>query len=1768
MSLNPVQFGKDVIDQFGRYLLTTFPVADERLAAQVRDRMRHTVGGESLLYKGPYVYLNRPFQPGPAVDDLVRAGRLHEVIRAVFPYGELLHHQAETLDAVQAGQHVILSTGTGSGKTEAFMLPIIDHCLRLRDRRAPDGVVAVLIYPMNALVNDQLDRLRMALAGTGVTYGRYTGETPDEFSELMHRYNAPVAYTARQRQAYKEGTAAFGDEALPFPWEEAVDKDSIRARRPRLLLTNYAQLEYLLLRDRDLELFRGAPLRFMVFDEVHTYTGALGSEVACLIRRLRDVTRKSAADVLMIGTSATVSDRPDDAVSEALDPEAATRRFAHRLFGVPAEQITVIRESYRSLEPRDTYLPPLPPDMPALLDDLLVAARDLQLQTEVEAGDIPADLVALTAHLCSADPPATGSGMDQLVALLYSNRCVVRLSDLFTEPRTWDEVLPAWRRLDVSREHAADDDLIAEMLAYLTLGALAQYEGDPLLRPKLHYFLQGLQGLGIAFYPGHDPLVTFDDREGAMPLLLCRSCGQHYTRLIIGRKEASNDSRYGYFLARVPTRFEEPDEGEETRWAYLTDQFHTEAQDEDDEAANWPMVYVCPTCYTVHEKNEPRCLNPKCRTDGPLILLRAWGGDADFGEPKRCGACGGPNTRKTPLISYTRSAGVADVTILAQSMLTMMSEPTLRKLLIFADSRQDAAFQAGWMQERAKRFRLRHLAYQLAAERKEPWGWSSFVDEMIARAQQEGILPRRDFDNVEQQTQVRWFLIEEFAFITQRRSNLEQLGLVGLMYGDLYEYTDDPLFIQWAERFSITPTEILNVVQVLLDTYRRRGMLSDDLLARWWDDKDREVHRGWINVPDFYRPKALVLEKVSRNPSLVSWIASNGRATAQLIVQKALDAQGQLRDSFLKVTWQWLVEHEFLVPVELVLRRYGRVEAISGLPADVYHVNVGRIGLYETHDRYVCTHCHRAQQVLLPTGLCPEYNCNGRLLPEGRDHEHFDVVQYTRHEFVPMKAREHSAQVPQERRLEAERSFKSESGTVNVIVATPTLEMGVDIGKLEMTMMRNVPPTPANYAQRAGRAGRRHRIAAVFTYAGGSQHDRYFFNDPPEMIAGAVRIPAFSMRNEPLIRKHVHSATLTILRELVRESEREVLETAFPAFIRSYLAEFSGDGERTRLRYFTEPPRFPAFADLIHAYREPILRRLVDLFERDWPADEREAVVPELLARYLEEMTPRLERHVRLLFSQVKAYRQTLAKLREIEERHQRLDPDERKLRQRLEQARDSYMQTTMDNYTLSWLSVDGFFPGYALSRESVAATCIQPLMQLSRPAPVALRELTPANWVYADGRVFSVQRLNFNKLKAENENFSSDLLRETMAYDRSQKRLYDPARAGMEGGETRGQTVVSYQLTDVEMELEQNIDDRRDIRRRVAFEIGGMLLDSHSGGHQGRVGECIYQYLAHETVRLVNVGPVRLGPTGVQGFPLCPVCGETRSPQASPVEIDHFREVHREQCGVSDITVAALHVEIESDVLRFGPFESHEDAVNAYEGLLVGARLVLDMNQNDLEGMVVFDENDAAWAVLYDTLPGGTGFLPQLLDYWDVIGERGIEALMSCTCEKACYQCLQHFRNQQYHTVLDRGLAAEQLARLRGVIQRQHTIPARVAETPDETVDEMTESPAEDKFLRILEARHFPLPSESQLPVDLGNGNYTVADFAWPEAHVLVFIDGTSMRLHGDPDRARRDRNKRRQAELLGWHVVVITAQELDDEQALALKLEDIAFFLEQRGE
>ena len=178
MSLNPIVFTKQILDTFLRYQRTAFPFSDPRLAAQAREML-----GESLtshLAKGPFVSLSRPFRLGATVASLVADGRLHAGMKGVMPYPTLFQHQEEALLAVKAWKHLIVSTGTGSGKTEAFLSPILDTALTLRDAKAPQGVMAVLVYPMNALAIDQMDRLRRMLRGSGISYGMWVGSTPGQ----------------------------------------------------------------------------------------------------------------------------------------------------------------------------------------------------------------------------------------------------------------------------------------------------------------------------------------------------------------------------------------------------------------------------------------------------------------------------------------------------------------------------------------------------------------------------------------------------------------------------------------------------------------------------------------------------------------------------------------------------------------------------------------------------------------------------------------------------------------------------------------------------------------------------------------------------------------------------------------------------------------------------------------------------------------------------------------------------------------------------------------------------------------------------------------------------------------------------------------------------------------------------------------------------------------------------------------------------------------------------------------------------------------------------------------------------------------------------------------------------------------------------------------------------------------------------------------------------------------------------------------------------
>jgi len=1199
-------------------------------------------------------------------------------------------------------------------------------------------------------------------------------------------------------------------------------------------------------------------------------------------------------------------------------------------------------------------------------------------------------------------------------------------------------------------------------------------------------------------------------------------------------------------------------------------------------------AWLCRYCGSLHDAPGSVCLHAPCRQEGSLIRVRS------FPAPiPACPACGAQSGPRSPVITSVRSQEAYDVMVLAQTMLSTMPERDLRKVLVFADSRQDAAFQAGWMEGRSLRFRVRHLLHGILAERPERrWYFARLLDEFANRATAEGLIPPRGEQRDRTIQRFRWLLLEEFfaASERQRRNSLEQLGMARLDYEGLPDSPTDPFLARWAAQLSASPRAVADTIALVLDGLRLRHAVSDPFLGRLWSEYDPEVRHGIVTVPDFYRPQ-LVVEKTRPDPKRRAYaigFTSRTRATAveRLVAGAFPEAGREDQHSFLEDLWAWLRRENLLVPRRVKAWRRGKIEDLGGIDAG-YQVNLDLLQIGHADGRWLCTHCGTARGRTTPNGSCPAYNCHGALRHEPRDEEHFDVVQYTRFDFVPLLPREHSAQVPQEDRLKAEEEFKKPSGSINCLVATPTLELGVDIGHLEMVLMRNVPPSPANYAQRSGRAGRRHRIGAVFTYCRSVQHDQYFYADPPAMVAGEVRIPAFSLRNEYVVRKHAHSTVLTFLRSLRNEAVDEVLREAFPLYVWSWFGQ-KDPVDPARWTFRSEPPEFTPLAQTLHAHRDALLDLLRRTFTEQWPPAEQEVVSPETLGRIVSEMPVRLRDVAGSLIAEVRAYRSILSEYRSREESGEVLPSDEKRRQGNYDRALRALWAEDRDHYSLSYLAAHGFLPGYALATTAVTARCVEPLLEVSRNLSTALRELTPANRLYANRHQYKVRRLDFYKLRAGQPDFEPEQLEQHLILDLEHDRVVPAGGGGrgagtaagfpggFEGGQNPGHPFTSLQLIDVELEGLGRITDSQEYRYRVGFAQHALLLPEHHGGQAGTVGHVPYRFLRDARLRLVNLGPrenvPRTGgpaphPGGLGaadgrgiGFPICTVCGETRSPFADAAELENFGAHHQKRCG-REISRHALHADVASDLLLLGPFAEDADAINVVEASRIGARTVLEMTDQGLEVALVKNEQGRSIAVVFDPMPGGSGFLPLVLEHWERVVTESKKALAACTCTTACYRCLLHFRNQQHHALLDRHRAQNALDDCCGPFHREHDIPPVLVDRRDQKAK--ADSNPEERYPDILRSRGFPVPPEAQFRVDLDGGAHTVADFAWPEPKVLIFIDGLSARIHGNLEQQAKDRRLRFKARQKGWQVLEISALGLSDQTLLAAHLEELAVYL-----
>lgn len=1775
--LNPILYTENVVRDFLKYQLTAYPFADDNLYSQMRRLLNLEQTRRTPLFKGPYVSLSRSFRQGAAIADLASENIFHPHLENIAEYPSLYGHQEKAVRAISQGKTTLISTGTGSGKTECFLYPIISHCLQLKDQNAPKGIVAIIVYPMNALAEDQLGRLRELLAGQGITFGMYVGKTPEKTADAPGKRLKTGSSKQDYKAALKKAQNREQNQTI-YPPEERISREEMRESPPRILLTNVKQLELLLTRQQDTELFNQVQLQYLVFDEAHTIRGAAGAETACLIRRLRAFCDRAIDETTCIATSATIAD-PNTG-------QEAGREFAARFFGVQRESIELVTEQYEAdnWAQKREIPPPFPGEPREQLENVFETLEEAQQETNYHV----LQRVLRTIIGKSIDAQ---KWQESLYDHLAANELVYQLSETLKRPRLLSELIQdLQKRLDraISEE---------ELLIWLALGAASRKDGRPLLRPVIHGFIRGVGGAVVTFPQDHRPQLWLSAQEISesgqdhlfhLPISTCTTCGQHYfihhvTDFKFSERDKTPQGGQGKGTRQHWSPLSEENGGVRVM---LLDRLITQDEDDHllDHSKNTAPVYYCRSCGTLHSSPQQRAKDQEnnrcdnCSALGELVVLLAVKQkDKQAGKLTSCVACQASGRqslgRYREPIREIRATTVSDVHVLSQNLIHHAER---KRLLVFADNRQDAAFQAGWMQDHARRYRLRSLMYEQLQRGSTSIGdLTAYLDELLNSNDElsRSLVPevwrvhRKEAEGVKHNEERKRFLriqvLREVTTGVKQRIGLEPWGRLRIEYAGLTPELD---FIQnWANLTGINPEELTNGVAALLDMTRRSGILLDregGIFSKLWHESEFEIQRGYLPLLQGV-PVGLKLQREStdHNQRVKQWLTERGETIA-LQAPKKWGMAKEIIPDFIRDLWQLLTEDLNLL-ANTKLR--GKRSILRGCN-DVYQLDGDFLRLTPHDGVYRCQVCRRAHLRPTPQLKCMAWHCQGTLFYEEENADDYDLMVLDQ-QFSMLRPREHSAQVPAKDREAVENLFKNEHREeVNTLVCTPTLEMGVNIGSLDTVLMRNVPPLPANYWQRAGRAGRQHRMAVNFTYARQASHDRAYFQDPLKLLQGEITPPRFNLRNRLMLEKHVHATMLTILHQLARSSELSqqdrdeitaVLHNCFPAQVKTYLFDHH---EFVR----SEPLSVSSLNNLIQKHETRLGEAVRQVFDQDselasvMAEDELNAMVREMgekLARVIDRLWKRLQWALSQIdrLDQLRRVKGTLDP--DEEANHRRCDRLVKKLKGKQFRRRQE-AEGYDDINTYSVLASEGFLPGYGLETGSVRATAQVPRnlgnisdFELPRPSAMALREYVPGNLIYANNHRFIPRFYHLEPQQQINE-FQIDLTHEAVS------------ELGVQGISAiagfGGKSLPAVPICDVDLPHQSHITDDEIYRFQLPVTIMGYEQNRHNGGQHYTWGEKTVQLRRNVHFRLVNVGATSLVNNGTLGYPLCTVCGQSRSPLSSVADQDKFREDHQERCG-QKVKEVGFYADVIADALRIQDCANRLSAYSVAEALRFGASRVLEMELEDLQLLAIGQSGlEKVDVLIYDPMPGGSGLLEQLIDRWEDVTSQGLAVVQCCPslCDTACIDCLFTYRNAYYHRYLDRYLALEKMSQWGHDLVFSHDLPAKLPDT-EGVIGEQPVNDAETMLRDMLLRAGFPTPI-AQYPIDLGKPlGVTTPDFFYEVSSdlfdgICIYLDGMSQHLHGNPETQQRDREIREELRYHEYEVITIPVGDLRDREAM----------------
>lgn len=1104
--MDGTQLAEAIEARYRRYLQSTFYFKDRDLRASFEAAL-----SSGHLSKGPYIeatpVFKRSQKPASLFPALLGSPPDEAFLGAVEGDRPLYEHQERAITRVSQGAHVIVATGTGSGKTEAFLYPVLLHLYKEFQAGALcPGVRALILYPMNALANDQRERLgticqklEEANSSFRFTFGQYIGETPENQHDSRRHASDHIA------------------DRRPG---ELVLRSEMRSQPPHILLTNYSMLEYLLLRPHDSPLFDNGNARwwtFLVLDEAHQYRGSRGTEMAMLLRRLKRRLDEGGRlkPLRCIATSATLVGAEGD--------RAAAAKFAADLFG----------EDFRADDVIVGEAEPLPAPGPVTLraDDYKLLSHALDDQSQ----DVRDRLSGLAIKV-GVTLPANEDVKNRIGRLLQRDSRSTALRRLITgQP---DEVRSIAAQVF---DDLPDEERVRALseLVELLVRAEDPDAGAPLLSARYHLFLRSLEGAFVSYWPEKNVLLdrsAVDGEHAAFEVALCRECGQHY---FVGPK--------GLDGGRLGEAVRDP--GDPHFGASFFRPVENAGYREDDEEGEAPkgqqLFQLCARC------GELRRDKPGCGHDSLIEVVREDAPDDDdrADQVARCGACGYTAGGRDPVREVVHGTDGPHAVIATTLYQTLPEER--RKVLAFADGRQEAAFFAWYLQDTYEDILSRNsivsVARQLAPHGADGLSLRDAATGLRGVFRERGVAPPAVSD-LELRSRAWRQLYREFL-TDEARISLEGVGLLR------WSVKRPPWLEIWhgvkSHPWSLADREAWDVVCILLDFLRSDRAVElrpDSGVSLQWGDLSL---RAWQMRVRIGPPKS--------QPGVRSWDGKSTRQAAFLAkllrrttpglseaeaVDAAIDALRELWEAFRESEQGEQSDHRLLISVQDARRLnpdWWRLRAIS-----------------DSDMVFQCDTCGRLQPVAV-RGVCPRHRCPGTLTAIRRQDLRPDHYRSLYEEELPgaLRVEEHTAQLDHEKAREFQREFRQ--GKIHVLSCSTTFELGVDLGKLDTIFLRNVPPEAFNYAQRVGRAGRRaaHPGFAI-TYCRRAPHDLYHFSEPHRMLAGKVRPPVLSLRNEKIVARHMVATALSrffrAFPEKFKQVDRLFIDMANPSAVAGFKA--------------------------------------------------------------------------------------------------------------------------------------------------------------------------------------------------------------------------------------------------------------------------------------------------------------------------------------------------------------------------------------------------------------------------------------------------------------------------------------------------------------------------------------------------------------------------------------------------------------------------------------